>query len=309
MFKNVIISVIFIFSIALPVFAAEQININSASLQDLEKLTGIGPTYAQRIIDARPFSSIDDLDRVKGIGPKTLQKIKDQSFACVNCLSAQADQTNIAPESPAVSQNIEVANNTTPEKISPAKQIKGIVFSEIMPNPKGSDETDEWIKLYNQNNFDIDLAGWKIKDTIGTPSTFKISESTKILANNFLVFKRPQTKIMLNNDGDGLNLLNPDNQIIDSVNFSKAPLGQTYIKTSSGWTWNGAQTPLPKSKKSDKSELSKVGMADISLPAQTGQGLNQEEMQKENPWFLFYTTLATAILSAFAIIFIKFKLN
>lgn len=59
------------------------IDINTAPASELEKLVGVGPTIAQRIIEARPFSSVDDLIRVKGIGEKTLQKIKEQGLACV----------------------------------------------------------------------------------------------------------------------------------------------------------------------------------------------------------------------------------
>jgi competence ComEA-like helix-hairpin-helix protein len=74
---------LFVFLILLficPVFvlATDKIDINSATASQLDELTGIGPKYAQGIIDARPFSSVDDLVKVKGIGPKTLQKIKDQ---------------------------------------------------------------------------------------------------------------------------------------------------------------------------------------------------------------------------------------
>lgn len=62
----------------------EQIDINSASLKDLDKLVGIGEVKAQAIIDARPFDSLDDLIKVYGIGEITLEKIKEQELACVD---------------------------------------------------------------------------------------------------------------------------------------------------------------------------------------------------------------------------------
>jgi len=57
------------------------ININTASSADLEKITGIGPAIAGRIIEYRKahgnFSSLDDLRKVKGIGGKKLKIMKD----------------------------------------------------------------------------------------------------------------------------------------------------------------------------------------------------------------------------------------
>ncbi len=57
-----------------------RVNINTADLEKLQSLPGIGPSMAQKIIAYRvsfgPFHSIDDLIKIKGIGPKTFDKLK-----------------------------------------------------------------------------------------------------------------------------------------------------------------------------------------------------------------------------------------
>jgi competence protein ComEA len=56
------------------------VDLNSASLSDLDSLPGVGPSTAQAIIDYRvangPYASVDDLLNVRGIGPSKLAAMR-----------------------------------------------------------------------------------------------------------------------------------------------------------------------------------------------------------------------------------------
>ncbi len=52
------------------------VDLNSASIEELASLPGIGPVLAGRITEARPFADVAELRGVRGIGPRKMEKIR-----------------------------------------------------------------------------------------------------------------------------------------------------------------------------------------------------------------------------------------
>ena len=57
------------------------VNLNTATVDELTTVKGIGESTAQKIVDYREkhsFKRVDEVMNIKGIGPKKFEKIKDE---------------------------------------------------------------------------------------------------------------------------------------------------------------------------------------------------------------------------------------
>jgi len=121
-----------------------QVDVNSASLEELDGLSGIGPAKAQEIVNSRPFSSIDDLIKVKGIGEVTLSNIKAQDLACVE--NEEQDEKKESNEDKSIGYETEttmeepIINNLSSNNEDQEIELQTITLNPLVPKAINTEE-------------------------------------------------------------------------------------------------------------------------------------------------------------------------
>lgn len=127
-------------------------------------------------------------------------------------------------------------------------QKNDIVFNEVMadPDPSIGLPAVEFVELYNQSPFPIDLTGWTLSDATSTQAipAFLLEPSNYLILCDdasisfFTIFGDVVGLISfpsLNNDGDDLTLRDAAGDIVNSVSFTSAWYADD-IKSEGGWT-------------------------------------------------------------------------
>ena len=81
LFRMMMCVLLFGLLLAGPALAADLVNLNTATVEELISLLGIGPATAAKIVEyreAKPFATVEEVMEVKGIGPAKYQTIKDK---------------------------------------------------------------------------------------------------------------------------------------------------------------------------------------------------------------------------------------
>jgi uncharacterized protein YdeI (BOF family) len=157
--------------------------------------------------------------------------------------------TLYCPPTPGAS-NCSIAPTPT---LTPTPFAQKIFINEFLPAPYQDwnhdgtlDAGDEWIELYNASNQSVDLSGWKLDDVKGGSSPYKIPSGTSINAHGFLLFFASETHVGLNNDGDTVRLLHPDDTIADKFKYEPIETNKSYARRPDGGdTWVPYCIPTP----------------------------------------------------------------
>lgn len=132
--------------------------------------------------------------------------------------------TPISTETPSITN----APSPTPtQTISPTPTIGAIYLSEIYPYPNENEK--EWIELYNDNVFSVQLQDWKIDDIADGGSSPKKINVT-IPGYSFKAIDL--TTSVFNNDGDDVRLLNSNDALIDSFVYDSSEKGKSIGRVS-----------------------------------------------------------------------------
>ncbi len=112
-----------------------QININSASAEELDRIIWIGNSTANKIISYRQtniFNSLDELINISGIGETKLADIKSEGLACVD--EETEEQEEEPEENEEESQETESSENESGEEEEDFENDKKDLQEEISDN-------------------------------------------------------------------------------------------------------------------------------------------------------------------------------
>lgn len=168
------------------------------------------------------------------------------------------DNTFSAPLSPTSPGMANELNNPTPEpepdpqtpdqplpqeeQPLPTKVCKGILLSEILPNPEGEDGDKEFIEIHNPTNEPISLLGCVIK--LDNNKQFALPDA-QILPDQYVAFYSSETKLVLTNtQATTVWLVSSESE--QGVKYQNS-LGSNISWAFSNGSWQQTSTPTPSS--------------------------------------------------------------
>lgn len=102
-----------------------------------------------------------------------------------------------------------------------------LLIARLLPNPVGSDRDKEEVTVKNVSEQTIDLEGWKLRDLAG--KTWSLSSLDLLLQGQEKSITRQGQPMALNNSGDTIELIDPNENVVDSVTYGRVEEGEVVI--------------------------------------------------------------------------------
>jgi hypothetical protein len=131
--------------------------------------------------------------------------------------------------------------------------VTAVELSELLSNPRDvnwdgrgrANAQDEWIELRNTSGRSVDVSRW----TIEVPGrrlsqSYRLPRGTTIPANGHLVLYQRETRLVLDDGGSTVRLLDASGAPVDSVRFPALKADQSYSRDATG-AWRSDWPPSP----------------------------------------------------------------
>ncbi len=204
-----------------------------------------------------------------GSGP-SLQRLPNNNSAYINADATMTTFTaaaNISPKNPwtppAEADPISTDPGTTPigegglptgdgtatpPQNGSSNGPLALVLTELLPNPASpqTDESDEYIELYNPNSTPFNLKGYTLETGETTLHDFTFTGDTVLAPNSYQPFYSVETRLSLSNIGGQARLLDTKGTKVSETSvYSNASDGMAWAldEVDGTWKWTTASTP------------------------------------------------------------------
>ncbi|NCU44583.1 lamin tail domain-containing protein [Candidatus Falkowbacteria bacterium] len=165
-------------------------------------------------------------------------------------------------------------------------------FQEILPRPASG--SPEYLTLHNPTASTINLAGWLIADKSKQTKPISLPDY-QLAAGQLWTVEAKTIGLSLNNEAEELFLWQPNGQLVDTVNYTRAPLNIAYQREADGWHWANeiiSSTATSLSDKSIENLSDSPTIATLSTTtAQTVQGIVTALPYQMSSQYLYITYL------------------
>ncbi len=198
---------------------------------------------------------------------------------------------------------------STPNNTGP---LPSLVINEMLINPSSpqSDSNDEFIEIYNQNSFSVELSDYQLQTGSGFKTHFTLP-STTLGSGQYAVFYSRDSNISLSNSGGNARLVDGSGNIVsEGQSYDEAEEGDSWAKFEASWQWTSTPTPgspntLTESAKSAKKAKVKAASAKKSTAKKNKPKKEKKTKTKEAvlaPASVPVSPLSTAIVAVSGVV-------
>jgi hypothetical protein len=149
-------------------------------------------------------------------------------------------------------------------------------ITELLPNPIGSDEGNEFIEIFNPNNTQIDLSEYRLLVGVGD-AEYGFPPDSVISPNQYSSFSNDDIKFILVNTTGKVKIISTDNQPIDeSTVYSNPGDGMAWALINGVWGYTNRPTPGVENLPSSIDPSNDISTSDNLTPCAVNQYRNPE---------------------------------